>query len=479
MKPVWTITVALFIACSTVSAAPAQNRPNIVLINLDNFGWGEPGFNGGGIIRGSETPAMDALAAEGMRLTNFNVEAQCTPSRAALLTGRYGIRSGNHTIPVAGGVYGLTQWEITMPEMLKAVGYDTAMYGKSHLGWSEGRFPKDQGFDEFYGVESTDQTMWTSQARWQALGVEPPYVMEGTVGETAAVVREYDLEYRALIDGDLTEKAVDFITRKSSEGTPFFLYLAMTATHTPIIPHPEFQGSTGKGVWADLLRQTDTYVGRVVDAIEAAEVRDDTIVIFTADNGPEAVRVGSNDFASQAHAQGTAGPWRGTLFTPFEGSLRVPFAIRWPGRIPAGSASNDIVHQMDLYATLAAFVGGKVPDDRAFDGIDQSAFILGEQENSNRESVIVYMGEEIYGVKWRDWKIIFKENETAFDDTRTFSTPRVYDLINDPGERKDVLVPHSWVAEQALPFIGKHLATFEQYPPIPPGAPDPYVPSAE
>jgi arylsulfatase len=216
-----------------------------------------------------------------------------------------------------------------------------------------------------------------------------------------------------------------------------------------------------------------------LNAIDAAGVRDNTIVIFTADNGPEAVRVGSNDFASQAHVQGTAGPWRGTLFTPFEGSLRVPFAIRWPGRIPAGSASNDIVHQMDLYATLAAFVGGKVPDDRAFDGIDQSAFILGEQENSNRESVIVYMGEEIYGVKWRDWKIIFKESETAFDDTRTFSTPRVYDLINDPGERKDVLLPHAWVAEQALPFIGKHLATFEQYPPIPPGAPDPYVPSAE
>jgi arylsulfatase len=479
MKLIRSITTTVLFAVLIGSAALAQDKPNIVLINLDNFGWGEPGFNGGGIIRGTDTPAMDALAAEGMRLTNFNVEAQCTPSRAALMTGRYGIRSGNHTIPVAGGVYGMTQWEITMAEMLNEAGYSTAMFGKWHLGWSEGRFPKDQGFDEFYSVESTDQTLWTSQGRWQALGVEPPYVMEGTAGQAATVAREYDLEYRALIDGDLTDKAVDFITRSSSEDAPFFLYLAMTATHTPVIPHPDFQGSTGKGIWADLLRQTDTYVGRVLDGIDTVGVRDNTIVIFTADNGPEAVRVGSNDYASEAHAQGNPGPWRGTLFTPFEGSLRVPFAIRWPGRIPAGSASNDIVHQTDLYPTLAAFAGGKVPDDRALDGIDQSGFFLGEQESSNRESVIVYMGEEIYGVKWRDWKVVFQENETVFDDTRAYSTPRLYDLINDPGERKDVLLPSAWVAEQALPLIGEHLATFEKYPPIPPGAPDPYTPPTE
>jgi arylsulfatase len=479
MKLIRSITTTVLFAVLIGSAALAQDKPNIVLINLDNFGWGEPGFNGGGIIRGTDTPAMDALAAEGMRLTNFNVEAQCTPSRAALMTGRYGIRSGNHTIPVAGGVYGMTQWEITMAEMLNEAGYSTAMFGKWHLGWSEGRFPKDQGFDEFYGVESTDQTLWTSQGRWQALGVEPPYVMEGTAGQAATVAREYDLEYRALIDGDLTDKAVDFITRSSSEDAPFFLYLAMTATHTPVIPHPDFQGSTGKGIWADLLRQTDTYVGRVLDGIDTVGVRDNTIVIFTADNGPEAVRVGSNDYASEAHAQGKPGPWRWTIFTPFEGSLRVPFAIRWLGRIPAGSASNDIVHQTDLYPTLAAFAGGKVPDDRALDGIDQSGFFLGEQESSNRESVIVYMGEEIYGVKWRDWKVVFQENETVFDDTRAYSTPRLYDLINDPGERKDVLLPYAWVAEQALPLIGEHLATFEKYPPIPPGAPDPYTPPTE
>lgn len=459
--------------------AEAQERPNIVLINLDNFGWGEPGFNGGGIIRGAATPAMDALAEEGMRLTNFNVEAQCTPSRAALMTGRYGIRSGNHTIPVAGGIYGMTQWEITMAEMLKDAGYSTAMLGKWHLGWSEGRYPSNQGFDEFYGVESTDQTMWTVQGRWQNLELEPPYVMQGLAGQEATVARIYDMDYRGLIDGDLTEKAVDFIERKSTEDAPFFLYLAMTSTHTPVVPHPDFKDSTGKGIWADLLHQTDSYVGRVTAAIDDLGLAEDTIVIFTADNGPEAVNVGSNDIALTAHAQGTPGPWRGTLFTPFEGSLRVPFAIRWPGKIPAGTASNEIVHQMDLYPTLARIAGGEVPDDRAFDGIDQSAFLLGEQETSNRDHVIVYMGEEIYGVKWTDWKVVFKENNAVYADTKTYSTPRLYDLINDPGERKDVLLPYTWAAEQALPLLGAHLATFKEYPAIPPGQPDPYEPAAE
>ena len=129
-------------------AAAAQDQPNIVLVFMDNFGWGEPGFNGGGIIRGAATPRLDQLANEGLRLTNFNVEVQCTPSRSAIMTGRYAIRSGNGTVPLGEGVYGLVQWEVTMAEMLSEAGYATGMYGKWHLGRTEGRFPTDQGFDE-------------------------------------------------------------------------------------------------------------------------------------------------------------------------------------------------------------------------------------------------------------------------------------------------------------------------------------------
>ncbi len=138
-----------------LSAAHAKDKPNIVLVFMDNFGWGEPGFNGGGIIRGAPTPRLDSLASEGLRLTNFNVEVQCTPSRSAIMTGRYAIRSGNGTVPLGEGVYGLVRWEVTMAEMLADEGYATGMYGKWHLGRTEGRFPTDQGFDEWYGIPNT------------------------------------------------------------------------------------------------------------------------------------------------------------------------------------------------------------------------------------------------------------------------------------------------------------------------------------
>lgn len=464
----------LFLGAS--QAADAKEKPNIVFIFLDNFGWGEPGFNGGGIIRGTPTPEMDALAAEGLRLTNFNVESQCTPSRAATMTGRYGIRSGNHTVPLGGGVYGLTQWEITMAEMLKDVGYSTAMYGKWHLGWSEGRYPTNQGFDEFYGVETTDVTVWPTLSGFAEQGMEENVVMHGVAGEAATVARAYDLDYRAEIDGDLTKKAIDFISRKSEEDNPFFIYLAYTQTHYPNLAAAEFDGVTGNGVWADILLQVDTYIGRVNQALEDAGVAENTIVIFTADNGPEAARIGNSNASPVPMVQGTAGPWRGTLFTSLEGSMRVPFAIKWPGKIPAGSASNGVVHSMDLFPTLAAFAGGTVPTDRAFDGIDQSEFFLGNQDKSNREGVIVYMGDQIFGVKWNDWKVMFKENASIFDETLSFDTPRVYNLLNDPNERESVLFPHTWAVEKALPQLLDHAATFQQYPPIPPGTPDPYVP---
>ena len=231
----------------------AQERPNIVLVFMDNFGWGEPGFNGGGITRGAATPRIDRLADEGFRLTNFNVEVQCTPSRSALMTGRYAIRSGNATVPLGEGVYGLVQWEVTMAEMLSQAGYATGMYGKWHLGRTDGRFPTDQGFDEWYGVpNSTDESVYSALPGFAESGVPETYVMEARRGETPTKVRPYNLEYRPLIDRDLTDKAIDFMRRQAEASTPFFVYLPYTATHFPSLPHPDFEGHTGNGAWADL-----------------------------------------------------------------------------------------------------------------------------------------------------------------------------------------------------------------------------------
>ena len=473
---VLSLLVPPILACLPGWAA-AQDKPNIVLVFMDNFGWGEPGFNGGGIIRGAPTPRLDKLASEGLRLTNFNVEAQCTPSRSAILTGRYAIRSGNGTAPVGGGVYGLVQWEVTMAEMLSDAGYTTGMFGKWHLGRTDGRFPTDQGFDEWYGIpNSTDESPYAQLEGFADSGVEETFVMEARKGEKPKKVRPWNVEYRPLIDADLTKKAIDFMQRQTKNGKPFFLYLPYTATHYPTLPHPDFSGKTGNGRWADILHQLDQYNGMLLDAVDELGIRDNTIFIFTADNGNEAAPHGNNTTTIETPHPGSAGPWRGTMFTGFEGSLRVPFVIRWPSKIQAGGASNEIVHEMDLFPTFARIAGGKVPEDRIIDGVDQTDFFLGEQEKSNREGVIVYMGEEIFGVKWRNWKVNFKEQDTIFSETRTYGTPRVYNLLTDPQESENVLFPHTWVPKAALGQLEEHIASLTTHPPIKPGTLDPYVP---
>ena len=451
----------------------AQDKPNIVLVFMDNFGWGEPGFNGGGITRGAATPRLDRLASEGLRLTNFNVEVQCTPSRSALMTGRYAIRSGNGTVPLGEGVYGLVQWEVTMAEMLSEAGYATGMYGKWHLGRTNGRFPTDQGFDEWYGIpNTTDESVYSSLPGFAESGLSQTFVMDSKKGEVPKKVLPYDLDYRPLIDRELTDRAIAFMNRHAKSEKPFFVYLPYTATHFPTLPHPDFGGKSGNGLWGDMLMQIDSYVGELLDTIDDLGIAKNTIFIFTADNGPEAVEAGATSLTVETAVHGSAGPWRGTLFTGFEGALRVPFAIRWPGRIPAGSASDEIVHAMDVFPTLAKIAGGKVPDDRPIDGIDVSDLLLGKTNKSGRDGFVVYMGNDIFGVKWKDWKIHFKEQDGWNTILRTYTMPRVYNLMSDPQEHDNVLFPHTWVLKTGLPQLEEHVASLKKYPPIPAGAPD-------
>jgi len=469
------ITLFLFIVCSNLLLA--QEQPNIVLVFLDNFGYGEPGFNGGGITRGAPTPKLDKLSTEGLRLTNFNVEVQCTPSRSAIMTGRYAIRSGNATVPLGEGVYGLVQWEITMAEMLSDVGYATGMYGKWHLGRTQGRFPTDQGFDEWYGIpNSTDESVYTSLDGFDESGVAETYVMEAKKGETPKKVRPYRLDYRPLIDRDLTDKAMDFMERKAKDKKPFFVYLPYTATHFPTMPHPDYEGKTGNGPWADLLTQIDDYTGELLAKIEELGIAENTIFVFTADNGPEALDFQSTNLTVETAINGSAGPWRSTLFSSFEGALRVPFVIRWPSKIEAGSASDEIVHAMDLFPTLAKIVGGSVPNDRIIDGIDVSNFFLGKTEKSGRDGFIVYMGNDIFAVKWKNWKLHFKEQSAWNGKLDTYTMPRVYNLYSDPQEKNNVLFPNTWVPKVALGQLQEHVISLKQQPPIPAGQKDPYKP---
>ncbi len=214
----------------------------------------------------------------------------------------------------------------------------------------------------------------------------------------------------------------------------------------------------------------------LLDAIDELGIRDNTLFIFTADNGPEVIPTGSNTPSVDYFIPGTAGPWRGSLFTGFEGSLRVPFVARWPGKILAGTSSDEIVHEMDLFPTFANIAGGKVPDDRIIDGVDQSDFLSGKQDKSNREGLIVYMGNNVFGVKWRNWKLHLKEQDNILSGTVDYGVPRVYNLYKDPGETQNVLFPETWVPKAALGQLGKHIASLKSNPPIKPGTRDPYEP---
>ena len=250
---------------TAISYAHAQDtkKPNIVVMVMDNLGWGEIGVYGGGILRGAETPRLDNLAAEGMRFLNFNVETQCTPSRSALMTGRHPIRSGTTKV-VWGQLYGMTQWEITLAELLSDQGYATGMFGKWHLGDTKGRFPTDQGFDEWYGIpNTTDESLYVDGFQFDAQVSDIPHIMQGVKGKAPEEVKVYDREARRRIDGELAQHTINFMERSVEAGKPFFAYVPFTLVHLPTIPHPDFDGKTGNGRWADVLTELDHRAGQV------------------------------------------------------------------------------------------------------------------------------------------------------------------------------------------------------------------------
>jgi len=462
------LLIAVLIASTplTAAAAGSDDKPNIVLVLMDNFGWGEIGVYGGGVMRGAPTPNIDSIAAEGLQLTNYNVEAECTPSRAALMTGRYGIRTRQRVDgPPRGVWYGITQWEVTLPEMLSEAGYATAIFGKWHLGDTEGRFPTDQGFDEWIGIpRSSDRAFWPDSNSFTP-GSHPDavftHVMTATRGETPTELEVYGREKRKTIDREITDHSIDFIKRKAKEEQPFFVFLSYTQTHEPVDPHPDFYGKTGHGSFADVLAQTDDYVGDVLETIDELGLKENTIFIFTSDNGREGV----------PRSFGFTGPWRSGMFSPYEGGLRVPFLIRWPGKIPAQRVSNEIVHAIDVMPTLAEVIGADLPTDRVYDGADQTEFLFGKSDKSARESVVIYIGNVLFGVKWRNWKLLLKEMDEDTYAIREMAYPSVYNLIADPKEEVPELnyLNDTWIDFPLYQVVEDHEASIEEDP----GAPDP------
>ncbi|MFT5484538.1 MAG: arylsulfatase A-like enzyme [Halieaceae bacterium] len=459
-KKCTTLLLSMFFVWTPVllSAAESVEKPNIVLVLMDNFGYGEVGVYGGGVLRGAATPNIDSIATEGFQLTNYNVEAECTPSRSAMMTGRYGIRTRQRPDgPPRGVWYGITKWEITLAEMLSESGYATGIFGKWHLGDTEGRFPTDQGFDEWIGLpRSSDRAFWpdsnsfTPNSHPDAVFT---HVMSAKRGEKPKELEVYGRAKRRTIDREITDQAIDFITRKASAKKPFFVYLPYTQTHEPVDPHPDFYGKTGNGSFADVLAQTDVYVGELLGTIDKLGLKENTIFIFTSDNGREGV----------PRSFGFTGPWRGGMFSPYEGSLRVPFLIRWPGKIPAKQVSNDIVHQIDLFPTIANIIGADLPKDRVLDGVDQSSFLMGKSAKSSRESVIIYIGNTLFGVKWQNWKLLLKEIDPKSYAIREMAYPTIYNLLVDPKEEVPELnyLNDTWVDFPLYQVMEDHEASIE------------------
>ncbi|TLX72467.1 arylsulfatase [Labilibacter sediminis] len=452
-----------------MASAQKNESPNIVIMLVDNLGWGELGCYGGGNLRGAETPQLDQLSSEGIRFQNFNVEPQCTPSRSALMTGRHPIRSGTTKV-VWGILYGMTQWEVTLPELLSENGYSTGMFGKWHLGDTKGRFPTDQGFDEWYGIaNTTDESVYTSHYQYDSELLKQPFIVEATKGQTPKQIKPYNIETRRTIDSELTEKTISFMTRSVKNRNPFLAFVPFTQPHLPTFPHPDFEGKTGNGHYADVLAEIDYRSGQILKAIDDLGIKENTIVLWLSDNGPEEI---------EGH-HGTSGYWRGNYFTALEGSLRVPAMMRWPGKIPAGKVTNEIIHMVDILPTMASLVGAETPQDRIIDGVDQTDFLLGRQEHSNREGFPIFNGDEMFAYKWKNWKMHLIELNSMFGAPAKLNMPHLYNLIEDPKEMytiDQIDISGSWVFPIMFEKIVNFQKTLIEEPPIQLGTPDPYVP---
>jgi arylsulfatase len=355
---------------------------------------------------------------------------------------------------------------VTIAQLLAEQGYATALYGKWHLGDQDGRLPNDRGFDEWYGIpRTTNEVLFRTSVGYDPLAAPPGFILAGKKGETSHQVEEYNLDVRRRIDTEITRRTIDFMRRNVAAGKPFYAYTALTQVHFPTLPNPEFAGRTGNGDFADSVVETDFHVGQILDAIRDLGIEQNTVVVFSSDNGPEFRRPW----------QGTAGFWRGTYHTALEGSLRAPFMIRWSGKIQPG-VSNEIVHAVDMFTTLAKLGGAEIPKDRAIDGIDQMDFFRGKQATSKREGFLVHIEDELYAVKWRNWKYHRIWLDDMAKTPAPLPTPYLFNLLRDPKEETNVAVENGWAMTPISRMIREFQQSVSKYHHIPPGTLDPYLP---
>lgn len=427
---------------ATTSVA-AKRLPNFVLIFVDDLGYADLGSFG---AQGYATPNLDRMAREGVRLTDFYVaQAVCTASRAALLTGCYSNRIGLTGALFPNSRVGINEQELTIAEVLKTRGYATAIFGKWHLGDAPQFLPTRHGFDEYLGLPYSND-MWPENPA-KTVEFPPLPLIEGdrTI-ETNPDQTQLTTRY--------TERAVRFIERNRER--PFFLYVPHTMPHVPLYVSDKYKGKTRRGLYGDVIAELDWSVGEILAALKRTGLDDDTLVIFTSDNGP---------WAEYGDHAGSAGRLRGSKQTAFEGGVREPLIARWPKRIPAGRVAHQPLMTIDLLPTLAKLAGAALPPDRVIDGRDIWPVLAGKRgAGEAHDALYFYWGYELHAVRAGRWKLhlphpmkeVFTPGNGGERGTAQIGKMELslFDLVADPGERTNVLAQH--------PDVVAHLQAFAE-----------------
>jgi arylsulfatase len=488
-------TLALSLA-AFVGPAAAQDKPNILIIFPDDVGWMNVSAYGRGTM-GYTTPNIDRLANEGTMFTEHYAQPSCTAGRAALITGQYPIRSGMTTVGRPGSPLGLKQDTPTLAEALKDQGYATGQFGKNHLGDRNEHLPTMHGFDEFFGnlyhlntSEEPEQVDYPKDpefvAKYGVRGVvrsvatdvddpteNPRFGRVGrqTVEDTGPLTRER----MKTIDQEFYAAAVDFMKRSKDSDKPFFIWLNPSRMHLythlsdesrylaqPFTTEHDFYGSG--------MIEHDQQVGKLLSDMAQLGVLDNTIIVYSTDNGPE----------HSARLHGGTTPFRGEKMTTYEGGVRVPMIVRWPGHVPAGRLANGIQAHMDLFPTLASAAGvedvaAKVLKEKnqVLDGLDNLAYWTGESDESARNSFLYYYESDIKAIRVGPWKVHFATSENYYDTYTKQKFPVFFNIRMDPlesfdevGDRSGIVQRKQWLNEPIQEVLGEHIQSLIDHPPV-------------